>query len=371
MLFADKETLVAKLLSTKLFVGIGLISYSAYLWHQPLFAFARMRSIDAPNELLLLILVFISFILAVLSWKLIEQPFRRRGLIGQKYIFAAASLTGLLFTAFGLYGHFSKGYPTRLAVNKTLPNNFYELTLPLTPRMNTGLRGRLCMSETASICVLTSYPDAKTVLLVGDSHSADLHTPFLKYLRKNRISGYQMSVGGCGFIVSTYASHHGGCGKAVALLKRIITDIELDSVFFVTAMYRHARASNDLASDLSSFSELIRNISEKSNKVILFTPRFSLSHHSLKAAQFGQSEKLVVINGKFEDRVNQSFNALSELENVYLFNQRDFLIDLSGYKYEEFHGLSNDNTPLYRDTSHLTGIASEAVFNSLEKFMSN
>jgi hypothetical protein len=38
VLYADKETIAAKLLSTKGFVGIGLISYSAYLWHQPLFA---------------------------------------------------------------------------------------------------------------------------------------------------------------------------------------------------------------------------------------------------------------------------------------------------------------------------------------------
>ncbi len=42
VLFSGKETLTAKLLSTKLFVGIGLISYSAYLWHQPIFAFIRV-----------------------------------------------------------------------------------------------------------------------------------------------------------------------------------------------------------------------------------------------------------------------------------------------------------------------------------------
>ena len=47
VLYADKETLAAKLLSTKGFVGIGLISYSAYLWHQPLFAFARIRSLKS------------------------------------------------------------------------------------------------------------------------------------------------------------------------------------------------------------------------------------------------------------------------------------------------------------------------------------
>lgn len=49
--FSGAKTIAAKLLSTKWVVAIGLISYSAYLWHQPLFAFARLRSTESPSLL--------------------------------------------------------------------------------------------------------------------------------------------------------------------------------------------------------------------------------------------------------------------------------------------------------------------------------
>ena len=45
----NKDELITKILSTKIFVGIGLISYSMYLWHYPIFAFARIKS-DIPSQ---------------------------------------------------------------------------------------------------------------------------------------------------------------------------------------------------------------------------------------------------------------------------------------------------------------------------------
>ncbi|MCF2906684.1 acyltransferase [Octadecabacter sp. CECT 8868] len=75
--FAGTGTAVASLLSRKAFVGIGLISYSAYLWHQPLFAFARLADSAEPPHWLMATLAVASLGLAVLTWRFVERPFRK------------------------------------------------------------------------------------------------------------------------------------------------------------------------------------------------------------------------------------------------------------------------------------------------------
>lgn len=106
VLYAGEETFAAKLLSTKLFVGIGLISYSAYLWHQPMFAFARIRSIAEPSGWLMMALGVVSFILAIFSWRYIERPFRARQKISRNFVFAFSVLIISVASAAGTVGHF-------------------------------------------------------------------------------------------------------------------------------------------------------------------------------------------------------------------------------------------------------------------------
>ena len=76
ILFADAGTPVGRFLSMRGPVFIGLISYSAYLWHQPLFALARLAHAHEPPMALMLALAAGSLILAFLSWKHVEQPAR-------------------------------------------------------------------------------------------------------------------------------------------------------------------------------------------------------------------------------------------------------------------------------------------------------
>ena len=106
VLYAEKDTLAAKVLSTKGFVRVGLISYSAYLWHQPLFAFARIRSLEHPSLLLMSLLSLTSLVLAYFSWRYIEKPFRDKNAVSRTKIFSFSLVFITSFSAAGLSGHF-------------------------------------------------------------------------------------------------------------------------------------------------------------------------------------------------------------------------------------------------------------------------
>ena len=100
LLFGLFDTWTGKLLSSKLLVCIGLISYSAYLWHQPIFAFSRFY-FSSQQDILILSLIVIIFLLSFISWRYVERPFRNQNLFSRKFIFIFSIAGSILFIIFG------------------------------------------------------------------------------------------------------------------------------------------------------------------------------------------------------------------------------------------------------------------------------
>jgi len=120
ILCASPKTYAYKLLSLKYIVGIGLISYSAYLWHQPLLAFARHRASSEISDFLVIILCLSSLLLAYISWRYVEAPFRNKQIISKKNIFLF-SITGILFfTSTGFLIHLNEGFKQRISSKLTM-----------------------------------------------------------------------------------------------------------------------------------------------------------------------------------------------------------------------------------------------------------
>lgn len=95
--FARQGTMVHRLLSARPFVGVGLVSYSLYLWHQPVLSFARYAQPIVGDIHVALLLVLIAC-LAYLTWKFVEAPFRRKRDFGRTHVYSI-SLIGIVFFA--------------------------------------------------------------------------------------------------------------------------------------------------------------------------------------------------------------------------------------------------------------------------------
>ncbi|MBP8233081.1 acyltransferase [Rhizorhabdus sp.] len=103
-----------RLLAWPPIVLLGLISYSAYLWHQPVFAFARMISREPPLPATLSALVPAILALSYASWRWIERPCRDAERVGTRTLLWGVGAASLLLVGLGLALHFGRGFPARL-----------------------------------------------------------------------------------------------------------------------------------------------------------------------------------------------------------------------------------------------------------------
>jgi hypothetical protein len=164
VLFAGPGTLVNRLLSMRLFVGIGLISYSAYLWHQPLFAFFRVSQLEDPTPRMFLPLIALTLLLSWLSWKFVENPFRNRKKFKRRFIFTAAA-TGMLLI---FTGSWAAGHATVLKHRTSLSGITFD-DLQKRIQRNLGVY-KDCSSFDKNLaeCTVGENPDT---LLWGDSYA--------------------------------------------------------------------------------------------------------------------------------------------------------------------------------------------------------
>ncbi|MCE9662744.1 acyltransferase [Halomonas sp. M5N1S17] len=114
ILFSRADTLSGRILGWKPIVVVGLLSYSIYLWHQPVFAFARERSLHSLTPMDFLLLCVLVLVLSTLSWRYVEQPFRSRKRVSRAKIFSAGLGTSAALLLFGVYGTLTQGVPERM-----------------------------------------------------------------------------------------------------------------------------------------------------------------------------------------------------------------------------------------------------------------
>ena len=109
ILYCRKGAFAYRLCSGKVLVGIGLISYSLYLWHQPVFAFARIGAGISDPWAFVPVIAFVVGLSAV-SWRFVEQPFRSPKRIGSRRFLAFAFSACAALVVVGRAGVLTDGF---------------------------------------------------------------------------------------------------------------------------------------------------------------------------------------------------------------------------------------------------------------------
>ena len=150
---------------------VGQISYSLYLWHWPLFTFARFSKsslvLDAGDKVALFAL---TLGLSYLSWRFVEQPFRRKSLAPtRRDAFRIAAIASVLLLAGSAGGIVLSRTPSdadHVALQLEAYNSYDHLPLYRNGRCFAPAGGRF-----DEIC-LGVAPGKTDVLLWGDSFAA-------------------------------------------------------------------------------------------------------------------------------------------------------------------------------------------------------
>jgi len=406
ILFATQQTLVGKLLGTKPLVGIGLISYSAYLWHQPLFAFARHRLLDEPSTALLVALAAAALLLAYLSWKYVETPFRNRQRIERNKVFLLGASCSALFVGIGLVGDFDGGFSIR----------FDEKTLAalLTKSAKLGDGGCHLSGDTYKLagCSKGAATNKSTIAIWGDSHASALVYELGKALAKRDLRVIQYTKNACPVSLNLYTKMGSGqytnCEKYT---ESVLDHLENNGVDTVVTFSRwgvyvegtpfdngeggvekddftHFRAansanklntpySNDAAEVIHSYESALASLLRLNKKIILVYPTpevgWNVPDRLAKLLMYGDPQARIQLTTAYQtfkkrnDLVNKSFDAIRDDKNLVRIKPEEIFCNT----YVKDRCIADLNgVPLYFDDDHMSNAGARLVVDEIMKHVS-
>ena len=198
------DSLAHKLLTLRPMVFTGLISYSLYLWHQPLLVFNRYMSAKSDASVRIAILLA-AFALAFVSWRYIEKPFRHRNVTTRKQVYSFCAVSFAAIIGFGLYAG-QDGLPSRYTKEQQALLSYLQYNAPAgQPKDNAHCF--LGEDETHKALSASCF-DSGSVLLWGDSHANAL-AKGLRYKLGEKLNETTSSA--CLPLIDTHFPHRKHC----------------------------------------------------------------------------------------------------------------------------------------------------------------
>jgi peptidoglycan/LPS O-acetylase OafA/YrhL len=380
-----EQGLVGRMLSLKPIVGLGLVSYSFYLWHWPLLVFLRVQSFHPPSIAEKLFVVLFSLLIAIFSWRFVERPFRQRvkGALRKSVLessnpifYISAAFLAFLICA-GSLGHLADGFPERVNEQGLSYKGLKERRLP-----NFGYSEKCDgASWLPEECRDTESTD---IIVWGDSYA--MHLVNAVRQASPGLGVGQITSSGCAPIngmakfrpsdPSNPLSDTRQCLKFNNEAVQTILESPSVKVVVISSMFNYLgdssfqymtnagiRAAN-VDEILEALLESVKPIQDKGIQVVLVTPP------PRSGENIGRCLDLALWKG---ESLNQCAIVEADLEQVAttlrgsLARINKTLPVVSLYKILCADGMcavAMDGEPLYRDSGHLSRAGSTALGNS-------
>jgi peptidoglycan/LPS O-acetylase OafA/YrhL len=182
--FGSDDSLAGRLLRLRPVVGIGLISYSLYLWHQPVFAFARLRSLEDLSPAAYSLLIALIFGLSICSYLLVERPFRNVRRFGRRSLFVLSGSLASLLIATSIVFSSTHGFRSR------------DPGLAAIREISFGI-AEACNGQILPECATGPKP---TMAVLGDSFAMHLVDGLKASMPEDGGGLMQLHMGKCAFI---------------------------------------------------------------------------------------------------------------------------------------------------------------------------
>ncbi|MDA8929295.1 acyltransferase [Gammaproteobacteria bacterium] len=329
IIFGDSKTLVAKLLSNKYLVGIGLVSFSAYLWHQPIFTLYHREMGDYLNLYLNIdwrpFLILLILCISTFSYFVIEKPFRYQ--VPKKiFIFTFIFIT-IFLTGTSYYGHITKGFEKNkielFSKDKSLYiDHFVEV-------------------QRAISLWSDDYSPNSKLLVVGDSMAADLKAALDT---QNLVVNKLALEGACS---SALIQNSHGCSVSIRDVKDLISPYEY---IFITFDFVEENSIRDIF--------LLRDIlADTSKKIfVVISPRFKraasdLSYKFATSADINQTSIKSIYFNSLSPKVKEIQAFALERNSTFVIDKVSYFCD-NGLQECKFY--NENGKALFYDELHLT-----------------
>ena len=314
---SNSKNYINFLLSNIIIKKLGLISYSLYLWHHPIFSFSKILGLNNDDITIKIFLITLSIVIAYISFKFVEQNFRNRKFKFKKLFLLSFTTLSSFFLI--------------ILFSITIQKNFFpKITKDLYEKtwFKTKQYFKPCFQRKKYFCEFISNENNEKIFLVGSSVVASFQQELKVSLFNDGLNLIPMTNPGCDLIrVTENGFGDKICNDIIYTNRKDRILKEKSGTIIIHLNYKNDYSKKDVKNFLNDINYFLKN----GFKIIIVYP----------IPQFEES-----VSKKIDDL----FRSSNENLESYLYDYRNYLsVDYSKFKKESekifkiFQNISHKN----------------------------